>query len=125
MNEKVVTVVTTDGKTTKFNSDAVIVFALNQLQESHGGKSNGVSCDTAYIGKEIPKTVFNNVIASLIVNFVKEYFNNNPADVSYQLFSIIRHLEKAEEDTRKSMTPEQMDTFVKDTLKAILENMFK
>lgn len=107
MAQKTTVTITADGFCKVLSGDAVIVFAVDKVDEFESGKVKELEASTGYVGKEIPDSFFADTIASMLSVVIKRKSEGDPVMESFNLHMVSEYLKDESEKIMKGMTQQQ------------------
>lgn len=122
MSEVKVTIETQDGHKQELSGDTLICFTVSKAGEFLEGKAQLIDAQAAFIGKEIPDTIYAPTIGSLVASLI-ERSTEGKMRATYNLHKVAQILEAKSEERVGKTTKQEMEAELHRTMEEIFKSV--
>lgn len=124
-NEKTkITITHPDGTAKTMDGDTVIAFVISDADKFVEGKATEVNSKIAFMGKEIPDSIFHLVIGPMLASFIKVRCEESIVMASLDMDMIGKHLMRESKKIMDEITPEEIAKNLHGQLDRLFETMW-
>lgn len=121
-SEVKVTIEHRDGHKQELSGDTLICFTVSQAGEFLDGKAQIIDAQAAFIGKEIPDTIYAPIIGSLVASLI-EKSTEGKMRATYNLHKVAQILEAKSEERVGKTTKQEMEAELHRTMEEIFKSV--
>lgn len=122
-SEVKVTIVAHNGTTKEITGDTAICFTVSNAEDFLSGKAEIIDANEAFVGYDIPDTIFTVTMGSLVSHLIKARQNEKPMAAAFTLHEVSQILEAESKELADGASGRQKESRLKKVIKEFLKAM--